>query len=874
MFKKNNLFKVLIFLLIITFSGLIYNVSPLKAYVHAITTPHNTLAALSTSVIHPSPEAVPVQAAANNEESTANNEDNEPSSEVPSVEDPQEPSPTPQVTEIPTLLEGTVATSSTISATTSSITIQWDAIEEADGYTLSVNNGKNINTFETTDTTYTIEDVGPATICTYQLCYYKEFFGIRVYSKPSEIFTTCSTAGKVSGLKVRSRKAPSVHRASMTLSWSKMNDASYYVYYKKKSEKKYKHSKSLNTNKVTLSKLDASCDYDIYIKAYCMTIDNMGEPSAVFATATCPTDVTGLSVVRERMHQIDIKWKKNTTGDLYYIYRSVNDSDYEFYQTTDKTTFSDTELDPGTVCSYKISSYLTRTDLTGGLSKVLRCVTNPTVTTNLKVNKNTSTSLSISWDDNETATGYILYRRKRSGSFVYLTTTTDTSYKDTKLDTSSTYRYKILSYADNVKHTSAIGEKGDDDYTDGFSNVLYTSTLPSKVSVKVKAGYGRLRLSWSKMKRIQGYYIYKKTNGKYKRIDTIDDPSVLSKEYYHMQTDETYSYRVFAYKKACNKIFVSSSSSRKNVKPKKTKRTTTRPSYYPSKKTLLNSKAWKNTEIVKKYAVYNKCYTIPGIRSTNVAGFESTRMCPQGLTFSKDYMMISAYDSYYEENSVIYVMDKKTRKLLTVIVLPDKTHAGGIAYDGKNVWVTNRRYLCTVPISEIKEAAGAQVLYKQVKYSGKYKTPYKTSFLNYYKGQLWTGNFMYSSSGKLRSYVIKYSNTGINLIEKSCVKIPSAVQGVTITPNGRLILSRAYGLINELNIYKPKNIGKSNMKLGRRIKTVTMPALNEEIAISGNYLYVNFESALPNSQALNHMDRVLAIKLNAVLKVKKAKKKK
>ena len=124
---------------------------------------------------------------------------------------------------------------------------------------------------------------------------------------------------------------------------------------------------------------------------------------------------------------------------------------------------------------------------------------------------------------------------------------------------------------------------------------------------------------------------------------------------------------------------------------------------------------------------------------------------------------------------------------------------------------------------------------------------------------------MYTSNGSLRSYEIAKSDNGTNLVQKSLVTIPPAVQGVTFA-KGKLILSRAFGLTNELNIYSPKNTGKSNMQLGKRVKTVIMPALNEEIAVSGNYLYVNFESAIPNSKALNHMDRVRAIKLSAILK--------
>ena len=95
--------------------------------------------------------------------------------------------------------------------------------------------------------------------------------------------------------------------------------------------------------------------------------------------------------------------------------------------------------------------------------------------------------------------------------------------------------------------------------------------------------------------------------------------------------------------------------------------------------------------------------------------------------------------------------------------------------------------------------------------------------------------------------------------------IPPAVQGVTFSGN-KMILSRAYGYTSELNIYKASNIGKTNMKTGNIKKTVKMPALNEEIAVYGNYLFVNFESATPDSKALNHMDRVVAVKLNAILK--------
>ena len=119
----------------------------------------------------------------------------------------------------------------------------------------------------------------------------------------------------------------------------------------------------------------------------------------------------------------------------------------------------------------------------------------------------------------------------------------------------------------------------------------------------------------------------------------------------------------------------------------------------------------------------------------------------------------------------------------------------------------------------------------------------------------------------MRSYSIVNPNSDTSsLKEKSSVTIPAAVQGLTFATGGKLVLSRAYGYTNELNIYKPAKTGTASMKLGKKLKTVITPALYEGIAIYATYLYVYFESALPGSLALNHMDRVVAFKLKSILK--------
>ncbi len=754
--------------------------------------------------------------------------------------------------------DAVVTESSVIFATTNDITITWDAVTDAEGYELAISYNGIPYTTETTVNSFIIPSLSAATICSYQIRCYKTILGEKVYSPLSQVFYAATTVNKVTGIAVTDRAAQTATSASISLTWDSMNNASYKVYYKPVSEGVYTLSGNTSLNAYTIEGLEASKRYDIYIQAYCLNESNIGEASDVLSLCTCPAAVSGFKIIKEESHRIDLSWNENPAVSSYYLYRSINDMPYELYRVTTGTSISEIGLEAGTVYSYIISSYLDTTNLLSQYSKTLRAVTTPYATTGLALSANTAESIHLSWNLNDTATGYIIYRRQGSGDFEYLTSTTETSYTDTGLSSGKNYRYKIMTYADTEEHTS------------GFSNVVKTSTLPEQVNLKGKAGYGKLRLTWKAVTGAAGYYIYQKQEEGFTLIDKIEDKKTISKVYENLTAEEIYSYKVYAYRMAFGQEFISEESAI-DITPRITKGTTTSPSYYKTKKELIRSDAWNKTEIVKKYANYSKSYTIPGICSTNVNGFESTSMCPQGLTFAKNYLLISAYDSHYEEQSVIYVLDKEFKDLLTVIVLPNQTHAGGITFDGENIWITNGKKVCTIDFKEVDNAAQEYAMFHNVSFSAVYKLGKKASFLTWHKDQLWAGSFELNKNGTLRSYKVEKNTAKENgsmpliLTEKSDVVIPPAVQGIAFTGKN-MILSRAYGYTNELNIYKPSGTGTKNMKTGKIKKTVQMPALNEEIAVLGKYIYVNFESAIPGSQALNHMDRVLAIKLKPVLK--------
>ena len=71
------------------------------------------------------------------------------------------------------------------------------------------------------------------------------------------------------------------------------------------------------------------------------------------------------------------------------------------------------------------------------------------------------------------------------------------------------------------------------------------------------------------------------------------------------------------------------------------------------------------------------------------------------MTFAGSYLLVSAYDSKRIDNSVVYVMSRSSKKLLTTVVLPNKTHAGGLAYDGRNLWICQSTYLRSISFAQI-----------------------------------------------------------------------------------------------------------------------------------------------------------------------------
>ena len=76
---------------------------------------------------------------------------------------------------------------------------------------------------------------------------------------------------------------------------------------------------------------------------------------------------------------------------------------------------------------------------------------------------------------------------------------------------------------------------------------------------------------------------------------------------------------------------------------------------------------------------------IPGTVTTCAStdgSIKTDTYIPQGICSTGAYWLVTAYDANKQYPSVIYVIDSGAKKLVSTVLLPNRYHVGGIAFDG------------------------------------------------------------------------------------------------------------------------------------------------------------------------------------------------
>ncbi|MDE6626907.1 MAG: leucine-rich repeat domain-containing protein [Lachnospiraceae bacterium] len=279
---------------------------------------------------------------------------------------------------------------------------------------------------------------------------------------------------------------------------------------------------------------------------------------------------------------------------------------------------------------------------------------------------------------------------------------------------------------------------------------------------------------------------------------------------------------------------------------------------------------------------------IPGLEQTNMVNSGCDNMVPQGVCVAGDLLLISAYchshsnettgTTWYEgkefqgwcHHSVLYVMDKKTQRYITTIVLgdlPAGCHVGGLAYDGdydmvaiadseskqKKVWFMD----CST-VREAVESGRDSEIVTGLSSANVNNTP---SFLLYFGHRYYVGTFNKGedTNTKMNEYVLEYApGTASPYILRATgrkINLPPQCQGVAVTADNDMFCSCSYGRGNasKMYVYKLKRTESGGLVSTAKATDqfrygVTFPNMTEDMDMYGDSLLTCYESAANNYQ--------------------------
>ena len=255
--------------------------------------------------------------------------------------------------------------------------------------------------------------------------------------------------------------------------------------------------------------------------------------------------VGGFKVKTKDSTSITLQWNKNANANGYIIetYNGKTWSQVAKITSNSTLTYKVSKLSASKTYQYRIKAYKTEGKATAysANSATLSVNTNPSGMSGYKVKSKTSTSITLQWNKNTSATGYELQKwdGKKWVALTKITKNTTTTYTVKSLKASTTYKYRIKAYKTIGKATQYSGYKE-----------LSVNTNPSNMSgFKAKSkSYNSITLQWNKNTSATGYELQKWDGKKWVSLTKITKNSTTTYTVKNLKASATYKYRIRAYK--------------------------------------------------------------------------------------------------------------------------------------------------------------------------------------------------------------------------------------------------------------------------------------------------------------------------------------
>ncbi len=277
-------------------------------------------------------------------------------------------------------------------------------------------------------------------------------------------------------------------------------------------------------------------------------------------------------------------------------------------------------------------------------------------------------------------------------------------------------------------------------------------------------------------------------------------------------------------------------------------------------RTVVNAEGVQTSESYKFGDKVMTSFTTPGLTYTNVNGNVCCDMTPQGIDYVNGYIFITAYCSNSgKHNSVIYVLDRSTKKYITTLVMENTCHAGGITYANGYLWVNGStasnglgrlyyyKYSEVVTAIEYaqKNASVTSISLSNCTRGVVYLEELdKSSCISTYNGYLVVGEYEEYSSGEIGIYE-PIAENGSTLEAKKTFDFISRMQGLefyTLGMSKHMIVTTSWSSILNSTIYVYDVTSEVSGEITYK-KKITMPCMVEGVMVCNGYPYFVYESA-------------------------------
>lgn len=320
------------------------------------------------------------------------------------------------------------------------------------------------------------------------------------------------------------------------ISWNAVNGADKYWVYRSVDGETFDYY--ARTDKPSFTDGSTSIGTTYYYAVKAVAVLGGRDVSSGRSTAQsmqCRPAAPGVSIYRAS-GKPQLRWNAVSGAAKYWVYRSTDGVNFKYYDSTAKTSYTNTGALLGTKYHYRVKAVavVNGKNVASADSGTKSLFTTPAApgVSIYRVNGKPR----LKWSAVTGAAKYWIYRSADGVNFKYYDSTTWTSYTNCIAASGTEYYYK-------VKAVAVVNGK---DVTSDFSNTKSLFTTPAAPSVSITTSKGKPKLIWKAVTGADKYYVYRSTDGKnFKYYNKTDEAGYTN---YSTNIGTTYYYKVRAVK--------------------------------------------------------------------------------------------------------------------------------------------------------------------------------------------------------------------------------------------------------------------------------------------------------------------------------------